>query len=231
MKTVIYLGKNKRTFLILCNMWFSPRYYCHINLSFIPEIMSAPEKQPETGTRDKPRQAPVPRISTRERNRIRIESWCFLRQFRVFPSSPAGDWAAIPRLPLLPLGGLSRLATYFTSRCCCCCCRRVSPARPRSGRGRAMTQGSSRVDSCARPGQLCLVFRHAPRVRVCLYLRTNIRLYCACALMFYVLKRTEACFHKIILCLCLWGEYPSMETVETLIPGSVLPNKWPKLDT
>ena len=45
------------------------------------------------------------------------------------------------------------------------------------------------------------------------------------ALMFYVLKRTEACFHKIILCLCLWGEYPSMETVETLIPGSVLPNK------
>ena len=39
--------------------------------------MSAPvsrEKEPETGTRDKPRQAPVPRISTRE---IRLEeSWC-----------------------------------------------------------------------------------------------------------------------------------------------------------
>ena len=35
--------------------------------------MSAPEKEPETGTRDKPRQAPVPRISTRE---IRIKESC-----------------------------------------------------------------------------------------------------------------------------------------------------------
>ena len=166
--------------------------------------MSAPEKEPETGTRDS-----HAKLQFREYQQERSESRKAAAAYR--DSFWTGVRSPIPRWPR---SHFQRLATYFTSRCCCCCCccglaprwathptpcccccYPVTPVTrfPRPGPSQSWQQGP--VRAVAAPS-LCPRVPDIIPVSVCLYLRTDICLDCACAHCFYVLKHTGHVFAR-----------------------------------
>ena len=158
--------------------------------------MSAPEKEPETGTRDS-----HAKLQFREYQQERSES-------RKAAAAACRDsfWTGVRSpIPRWPRSHFQRLATYFTSRCCCCCCCccGLAPllAGLRSPHRVVVVVASDTSDKVppapVRAGQLPLpsCSRHYPRVRVCTCALTSASTAHA-PHCFYVLKHTGHVFAR-----------------------------------